>query len=156
LNPNFFAKKHVLNRDAYLNGCVLKRETTVLELLLCIIFDIVKLCFIVTPSKRLVRQISFCWTELDGTRVLYCHSLQAVSATNFLLLDRARWDFIVTPSKRLVRQISFCWTELDGTRMNKQSSMHQLAVLSTGWAVFFHSMSDGVHHSQIFLPRSEY
>jgi len=23
---------------------------------------------------------------------LYCHSLQAVSATNFLLLDRARWD----------------------------------------------------------------
>jgi hypothetical protein len=118
LNPNFFAKKHVLNRDAYLNGCVLKRETTVLELLLCIIFDIVKLCFIVTPSKRLVRQISFCWTELDGTRVLYCHSLQAVSATNFLLLDRARWDFIVTPSKRLVRQISFCWTELDGTLLS--------------------------------------
>jgi hypothetical protein len=111
--------------------------------------------------------------------VLYCHSLQAVSATNFLLLDRARWDqsallslppsgycnkfpfvgqssigpecFIVTPSKRLLQQISFCWTELDGTRVNKQSSMHQLAVLSTGWAVFFHSMSDGVHHSQFFF-----
>jgi hypothetical protein len=64
----------------------------ILELLLCIIFDIVKLCFIVNPSKRLVRQISFCWTELDGTRVLYFHSLQAVSVTNFLLLDRARWD----------------------------------------------------------------
>jgi hypothetical protein len=106
--------------------------------------------FIVTPSKWLVQQISFCWTELNGTRVLYCHSLQAVSATNFLLLDRARWDFIVIPSKRLVWQISFCWTELDGTRVNKQSSMYQLAVLSTGWAVFFHLMSDGVHHSQFF------
>jgi hypothetical protein len=35
-------------------------------------------CFIFTPSKRLVWQISFCWTELDGTRVLYYHSLQAV------------------------------------------------------------------------------
>jgi len=29
LNPKFFAKKCVLNWDAYLNECVLKRETTV-------------------------------------------------------------------------------------------------------------------------------
>jgi len=30
LNPKSFAKKCILNRDAYLNGCVLKRETIVL------------------------------------------------------------------------------------------------------------------------------
>jgi hypothetical protein len=29
LNPKCFAKKCVLNRDAYLNGCVLKREVIV-------------------------------------------------------------------------------------------------------------------------------
>jgi hypothetical protein len=29
--------------------------------------------------------------------------------------------------------------------------MHQLAVLSTGWAVFFHSAQDGVHHSPFFF-----
>ncbi len=31
-------------------------------------------------------------------------------------------------------------------RVNQQPPMHQLAVLSTGWAVFFHSASDGVYH----------
>jgi hypothetical protein len=29
--------------------------------------------------------------------------------------------------------------------------MHQLVVLSTRWAEFFHSMLDGVHHSSIFF-----
>jgi hypothetical protein len=29
LNPNFFAKKCIFNRDAYLNMCVLKREVIV-------------------------------------------------------------------------------------------------------------------------------
>jgi hypothetical protein len=32
-------------------------------------------------------------------------------------------------------------------RVNWQPPMHQLAVLSTGWAVFFHSTSDWVHHT---------
>jgi hypothetical protein len=31
--------------------------------------------------------------------------------------------------------------------VNQQPPMHQLAVLSTGWADFFHSVPDGVHHS---------
>jgi hypothetical protein len=29
--------------------------------------------------------------------------------------------------------------------------MHQLAVLSTGWVAFFHSVPDGVHHSPFFF-----
>ncbi len=29
--------------------------------------------------------------------------------------------------------------------------MHQLAVLSTGWGVFFHLTSDGVHHNPFFF-----
>jgi hypothetical protein len=32
-------------------------------------------------------------------------------------------------------------------KVNQQPPMHQLAVLSTGWAAFFHSVPDGVHHS---------
>jgi hypothetical protein len=36
-------------------------------------------------------------------------------------------------------------------RVNQQPPMHQLAVLSTGWVAFFHSVSDGVHHSPFFL-----
>jgi hypothetical protein len=39
------------------------------------------------------------------------------------------------------------WVLLDTARVNQQPSMHQLAILSTGWAASFHSMSDGVHHS---------
>jgi hypothetical protein len=34
--------------------------------------------------------------------------------------------------------------------------MHQLAVLSTGWATFFHSMPDGVHHSLSFFATDHY
>ncbi len=29
--------------------------------------------------------------------------------------------------------------------------MHQLAVLSTGWVVFFYSVPDGVHHNPFFF-----
>jgi hypothetical protein len=29
--------------------------------------------------------------------------------------------------------------------------MHQLVALSTGWATFFHSAQDGVHHSPFFF-----
>jgi hypothetical protein len=29
--------------------------------------------------------------------------------------------------------------------------MHQLAVLSTGWAAFFHLAQDGVYHSPFFF-----
>jgi len=29
--------------------------------------------------------------------------------------------------------------------------MHQLVILSIGWAVFFHSMLDGVHHNPFLL-----
>jgi hypothetical protein len=32
-------------------------------------------------------------------------------------------------------------------RMNQQPPMHQLVILSTGWATFFHSTSNGVYHS---------
>jgi hypothetical protein len=32
-------------------------------------------------------------------------------------------------------------------RMNQQPPMHQLAVLFTGWVVFFHLAPNGVHHS---------
>ncbi len=32
-------------------------------------------------------------------------------------------------------------------RVNQQPSMHQLAVLSTGWAAFFHSAPDAIYHS---------
>jgi hypothetical protein len=31
-------------------------------------------------------------------------------------------------------------------RVNQQPPMHQLGVLSTGWAAFFHLVSDVVHH----------
>ncbi len=36
---------------------------------------------------------------------------------------------------------------IHGARVNQQPRMHQLAILSTGWAVLFHSTSDEVHHS---------
>jgi hypothetical protein len=36
-------------------------------------------------------------------------------------------------------------------RVNQQPPMHQLAVLSTGWAEFFHSAPDAVHHSPFFF-----
>jgi hypothetical protein len=32
-------------------------------------------------------------------------------------------------------------------RVNQQPPMHQLAVLSNGWAAFFHLALDGFHHS---------
>ncbi len=32
-------------------------------------------------------------------------------------------------------------------KLNQQPPMHQLAVLSTGWGVFFHLALDGVHHN---------
>jgi hypothetical protein len=36
--------------------------------------------------------------------------------------------------------------------MNQQPPMHQLAVLATGWAVFFHLVPNGVHHNPfVFL-----
>jgi hypothetical protein len=35
--------------------------------------------------------------------------------------------------------------------VNRQPPMHQLAILSTGWAAFFHSTSDGVRHSPFLL-----
>jgi len=33
--------------------------------------------------------------------------------------------------------------------------MHQLAILSTGWAVGFHSMPDGVHHSPFLFATDQ-
>jgi len=36
---------------------------------------------------------------------------------------------------------------LGKVRVNQQPPMHRLAILSTWWAMFFHSMLDGVHHS---------
>ncbi len=41
--------------------------------------------------------------------------------------------------------------KLHTARVNQHPPMHQLAVLSTGWAVFFHSAPDGVHHSPFFF-----
>ncbi len=42
---------------------------------------------------------------------------------------------------------SNCVGNLAETAKVNQQPMHQLVVLSTGWAAFFHSTSDGVHHS---------
>jgi hypothetical protein len=36
-------------------------------------------------------------------------------------------------------------------RVNQQPPMHQLVVLSTGWAAFFHSVPDGVHHNSFIF-----
>ncbi len=38
-----------------------------------------------------------------------------------------------------------------GPEVNQQPPMHQLAILSTGWAVCCHSASDGVHTVHFFL-----
>jgi hypothetical protein len=38
-----------------------------------------------------------------------------------------------------------------GGRVNQQPPMPQLAVLSTGWVAFFHSVPDGVHHSRFLF-----
>jgi hypothetical protein len=35
--------------------------------------------------------------------------------------------------------------------VHQQPPMHQLAILSTGCAAFFHSAPDGVHHSLFFF-----
>jgi hypothetical protein len=34
-----------------------------------------------------------------------------------------------------------------GVKVNQQPPMHQLVILSIGWAAFFHSVSNGVHHT---------
>jgi len=43
-----------------------------------------------------------------------------------------------------------CLDSLDSivqvARVNQQPPMHQLVVVSTGWAAIFHLVSDGVHH----------
>jgi len=39
------------------------------------------------------------------------------------------------------------WKLSSRARVNWQPPMHQLPILSTGWAAFFHSTSDGVHPS---------
>ncbi len=39
----------------------------------------------------------------------------------------------------------------EGGRVNQQPPMNQLAVLSTGWAAFFHSLLDVVHHSSFLF-----
>jgi hypothetical protein len=36
-------------------------------------------------------------------------------------------------------------------RMNQQPPMHQLAILSIGWVVFFHLAPNGVHHNSFFF-----
>ncbi len=41
-------------------------------------------------------------------------------------------------------------------RVSQQPPMHQLAVLSTGWAAFFHSVSDGVHHNPFLFAADHY
>ncbi len=41
-------------------------------------------------------------------------------------------------------------------RVNQQSPMHQLAVLSTGWATFFHSVPDGVQHNPLPFTADHY
>ncbi len=38
-----------------------------------------------------------------------------------------------------------------GARLNQQPPMHQLVILSTRWALFYHSTLDGVHHSPSFF-----
>jgi hypothetical protein len=41
-------------------------------------------------------------------------------------------------------------------RVNQHPPMHQLAVLSTGWAAFFHSAPDGVHHSPFIFATDHF
>jgi len=41
--------------------------------------------------------------------------------------------------------------KLRTARVNQHPPMHQLAVLSTGWAAFFHSAPDRVHHNPFFF-----
>jgi hypothetical protein len=36
-------------------------------------------------------------------------------------------------------------------KVNQQLLMHQLAVMSIGWAMFLHLLLDGVHHNPFFL-----
>ncbi len=43
-----------------------------------------------------------------------------------------------------------------GVRLNQQPPMHQLVILSTGWALFYHSALDGVHHSPSFFVADHY
>jgi len=41
-------------------------------------------------------------------------------------------------------------------RVNQQPPMHQLAVMSIGWATFFHSVPDGVHHTPLPFTADHY
>ncbi len=41
-------------------------------------------------------------------------------------------------------------------KVNQQPPMHQLVVLSTRWATFFHLALDGVHHNPFFLVIDHY
>jgi hypothetical protein len=44
--------------------------------------------------------------------------------------------------------VQMMWT---WARVNQQPPMHQLAILSTGWAAFFLWAPDGVHHNKLLL-----
>jgi hypothetical protein len=45
---------------------------------------------------------------------------------------------------------------VSGARVNQQPPMHQLAVLSTRWAAFFHSAPDEVHHSPFIFATDHF
>jgi len=57
------------------------------------------------------------------------------------------WSLLfLVPCRRWQRGLSS-----HSARVNQQPPMHQLAVLSTGWAAFFHSTSYEVHHNPLFF-----
>jgi hypothetical protein len=60
---------------------------------------------------------------------------------------------IVTTFDHLLTQLALVRLRIKMSAIvNQQPPMHQLAVLSTGWTTFFHSMSNGVHHNPFFFP----
>jgi hypothetical protein len=60
------------------------------------------------------------------------------------------FSFFPSYSHSFVRMLVF------RARVNQQPPMHQLAVLSTRWAVFFHSTSNGVHQSPFLFVVDHY
>jgi hypothetical protein len=73
------------------------------------------------------------------------------AVTKARLNQHLHWNFPPTwaelPGE--VSPTSGMWASM--ARVNQQPSIHQLAILLTGWAAFFHLAPDRVHHSPFFF-----
>ncbi len=102
MNPKFFAKKCVLNWDAYLNGCVLKRETTVFEQKMAELSDDFESVLKTSPtahvltfaeSKRSKNMVSIPIYIITFAKK--CRTLHGMVAISPFMLNLYLWNYVL-------------------------------------------------------------